>query len=259
MAESGVQQPVLQVIAHGTCSAQIRARLTDIAVNAFADDDSFAWRYPRREEYPAHNRALFAGYLNDDLLNPSAWVVAAYLDGQIVGYATWQRKGAPLESMDEPARDCWLQRTERALLGLQQRASAFLFPNPGAFMPAVNLMRRSFVDSAAQLDALPNFATYLHLNVLAVDPAYQRRGVGSSLVTWGVTKSHHNDIPCALESSRAGKKVYMKCGFKEIGICDGIHAKNGQPFEDGMHCEQEGCQFAVGTVMIRRPGESANE
>ncbi|KAF3905678.1 hypothetical protein ABW21_db0209328 [Orbilia brochopaga] len=245
------QGVTLKLITQATTSASLNSRLADIAATAFAGDDSFEWRYPGREKYPAHNRTMFSRYRAAELLDPSAWVVVAYVGDKVAGYASWSRKGEPLT--DEAERDSWLQRTERYLLGLEQRLASFFFPHPAAFPPAIALMRQCFADTAAQLDALPNFSTYLHLNILAVDPAFQRRGVGSRLVSWGVAKARRDGIPCALEASQAGKKVYLKSGFTELSTCDGFHPMSGQLFVDGMHCDKEGCQFGVGTVMIWEP------
>ncbi|KAJ6258308.1 hypothetical protein Dda_6348 [Drechslerella dactyloides] len=251
MTTADGREITLEVVTQRNSSAGLNARLADIASIAFADDESFEWRYPNRNQYPAHNRSITARHRAAELLDPSAWVVVAYVDGQAAGYATWQRKGDPLG--EEAERDFWLQKTERSLHGIELRLASYLFPHPTAFPPAIDLMRRCFADTAAELRALPGFSTYLHLNILAVDPAYQRQGVGSQLVSWGVSMARRNRIPCALEASRAGKKVYLKSGFKELGICDGFHPKAGQPFVKGMHCDKEGCQFAVGTVMIWEP------
>ncbi|KAK6338617.1 hypothetical protein TWF696_009428 [Orbilia brochopaga] len=246
----------LRLVTHATSSPSSIARLADIAVAAFANDDSFEWRYPGRAKYPASNRGINLRHRAAELLDPSVWVVAAYVGDQIAGFASWQRKGDPLEG--EAARDFWLQKMERRLLGFENWLDSYFFPHPAAFPPAIALMRQCFTDVAAQLSALPNFSTYLHLNILAVDPAFQRRGVGSRLVLWGVAKARCDGVPCALEASEAGKKVYLNSGFMELGLCDGFHPKSGKPFVEGMHCDQKGCQFAVGTVMIWEPAAASN-
>lgn len=60
-------------------------------------------------------------------------------------------------------------------------------------------------------------------------------------------------MPSALEASRAGKRVYSKCGFREIEIIDAFHPSKDRPWEEGMHCRDENCQYAMGTFMIFEP------
>ena len=56
-------------------------------------------------------------------------------------------------------------------------------------------------------------AELIHLDT---HPDYQRRGIGSMLVQWGVDKSNESGIPAYLESTEIGSPLYMKFGFKEV-------------------------------------------
>lgn len=58
--------------------------------------------------------------------------------------------------------------------------------------------------------ALPRF---WHLAALGVDPAAQRRGVGSRLVGWGLERAGREGLPATLEASARGRRLYAKCGF----------------------------------------------
>ena len=51
------------------------------------------------------------------------------------------------------------------------------------------------------------------LDILAVDPAYHRRGVGSSLVQWGVKKADDLGVEAVVESSVFGRGLYEKFGY----------------------------------------------
>lgn len=55
-----------------------------------------------------------------------------------------------------------------------------------------------------------------HLKMLAVDPKWQRNGIGQMLVRWGLEKAQQEDIPAGLESTDAGGAMYLKLGFVEI-------------------------------------------
>lgn len=51
------------------------------------------------------------------------------------------------------------------------------------------------------------------LDILAVDPACQRQGVGHALVEWGARKADEMGVEAVVESSVFGKGLYLKHGF----------------------------------------------
>lgn len=53
----------------------------------------------------------------------------------------------------------------------------------------------------------------LSLDILAVDPEYQRRGVGGALVGWGVREADELGVGAVVESSIPGRGLYEKNGF----------------------------------------------
>ncbi|KAH9830691.1 GNAT family acetyltransferase like protein [Teratosphaeria destructans] len=54
------------------------------------------------------------------------------------------------------------------------------------------------------------------LDILAIDPAYQRRGVGGALVRWGTDKADELGVETVVESSVFGKGLYEKHGFEFV-------------------------------------------
>ncbi|KAF2765597.1 acyl-CoA N-acyltransferase [Teratosphaeria nubilosa] len=54
------------------------------------------------------------------------------------------------------------------------------------------------------------------LDILAIDPAYQRRGVGGALVRWGTDKADKLGVEAVVESSIFGKGLYEKNGFRFV-------------------------------------------
>ncbi|CAK3896487.1 GNAT family acetyltransferase like [Lecanosticta acicola] len=51
------------------------------------------------------------------------------------------------------------------------------------------------------------------LDILAIDPAHQRKGVGDALVKWGVKKADELGLESVVESSPFGRGLYAKNGF----------------------------------------------
>jgi predicted N-acetyltransferase YhbS len=65
----------------------------------------------------------------------------------------------------------------------------------------------------AQIHAYP----FLALTIVAVNPVYQRRGIGSMLMRWAceeADKAHRDGI---LLASPAGIQLYAKFGFEKVG------------------------------------------
>ncbi|KAJ5118057.1 uncharacterized protein N7443_003261 [Penicillium atrosanguineum] len=55
---------------------------------------------------------------------------------------------------------------------------------------------------------------HYYLEILAVDPAYQGRGLASKLLKWGLARADEEGVEVYLSSSPEGRKVYEKYGFE---------------------------------------------
>lgn len=60
---------------------------------------------------------------------------------------------------------------------------------------------------------------YMVLQALATDPEYQRRGIGSRLVRWGLDQADDEKLPCWIHASDSDVacRLYMSAGFQEVG------------------------------------------
>lgn len=59
------------------------------------------------------------------------------------------------------------------------------------------------------------------LDICAVDPAYQRRGIAGKLVEFGLAEAKkRGDLECTTEGSAMGRAVYKRLGFKDEGTGD---------------------------------------
>ncbi|KAE9364463.1 hypothetical protein N431DRAFT_489024 [Stipitochalara longipes BDJ] len=73
---------------------------------------------------------------------------------------------------------------------------------------------------------------YLYMAILGVDPKFQRMGVGKKLLEWGLEKADREGIECWIEASPAGKPLYEKFGWREVGFTDVELKKWGWKGED---------------------------
>lgn len=46
---------------------------------------------------------------------------------------------------------------------------------------------------------------------------YRKQGAASQLINWGVDRARKDGVPAYLEASAAGKPVYEKFGFRQVG------------------------------------------
>lgn len=59
------------------------------------------------------------------------------------------------------------------------------------------------------------------LDMCAVDPVFQRRGIAAKLVQWGLEEAkRRGNLECTTEGSAMGRGVYRKLGFKDEGVGD---------------------------------------
>ncbi|KAJ6568785.1 hypothetical protein B0H19DRAFT_1133946 [Mycena capillaripes] len=68
------------------------------------------------------------------------------------------------------------------------------------------------------------------LDLLAVDPAFQRRGAASQLVQWGLDEAQRRGgLEAITEASKMGRLVYKQLGFREV---QGIEYKVDEEFKE---------------------------
>ena len=81
------------------------------------------------------------------------------------------------------------------------------------------------------------------LDLLLVDPAHQRKGLGRKLVFYGLDLAHKEGVCASVVGSAVGDKLYVSCGFEPVGnIGDG----EGNPLRG----------IPGGRVMFREPSRN---
>lgn len=61
-----------------------------------------------------------------------------------------------------------------------------------------------------------DFVNNTELDFLAVDPSHQRRGIGKSLLSWGIEKATQESKDCYTVASASGRPLYIAGGFEEV-------------------------------------------
>jgi GNAT superfamily N-acetyltransferase len=59
---------------------------------------------------------------------------------------------------------------------------------------------------------------FIWLADLAVDPRFQRKGIGKKLLAWGFEKADAEDLPIGQWASVEGNRLYRQVGFVEVGV-----------------------------------------
>ncbi|KAL2114018.1 hypothetical protein VUR80DRAFT_1314 [Thermomyces stellatus] len=128
----------------------------------------------------------------------------------IAGFAIWQQcsmiegRGVPVS--EDPRAD---------------RAVAELYPDDEAeqrfisqAMYSLHSPRRDRVKAIAQTDK----PALLALDICAVHPRFQRRGIAGKLVQWGLAEAERRGgLEAVMEASVMGRPVYKRLGFQEFG------------------------------------------
>ena len=68
-------------------------------------------------------------------------------------------------------------------------------------------------------DALSPYDNHMLLEFLAIHPTYQRRGVGTRLLSWGIERGDTEGIPIGVVGSLQGARLYERMGWKDVGYC----------------------------------------
>lgn len=74
--------------------------------------------------------------------------------------------------------------------------------------------RKEVVTEAASRDP----PAIMALDLCAVDPAFQRKGIAGELVQWGLNEAkRRGGLEAVTEASKKGRSVYARLGFKQEG------------------------------------------
>jgi GNAT superfamily N-acetyltransferase len=151
-------------------------------------------------------------------LNPQFVYVCALIDKKIVGFALWR---VPLSSRSQ--RETSLQKMYRKTIQFADCMEDWVFPATWrretrciAYRSRVKQCEDKYLGKGEADEAW-------RLWTLAVDPSYQRRGIGGLLVDWGLNQARAKGAKAYTDASPFGKGLYLKKGFKIVEnmiVCD---------------------------------------
>ncbi|KAL6856419.1 acyl-CoA N-acyltransferase [Trichoderma novae-zelandiae] len=191
--------------------------IAHVMAQAFWDDNLFGdLIHPHRKEYPDDVDLYWLRRARVSFWN-NRWrfIVAVDRDETgheiIVGIAQWARLGEGGEGLEGWHWDP--RHLLKPLSSLAMTIHAWLWPNRASDVMTEDIVERSY----------PYFSTLWTgkraeswlLDVLAVRPDAQRKGVGRRLVQWGLEKAKSDSVCASVISAFGKEEFYSKCGFDE--------------------------------------------
>ena len=159
-----------------------------ILTHAFFEDPVFVWTFPdedRRRDLNPFHEAFARPYVRHG---------ETYVTEGATGAALWLPPGAELVSAEEEAE---------FVHELGETAG----PDAGRLFALLELFDQNHPEG-----------TYRVLQLLAVEPEYQSRGIGSALLAPGLARSDQEQVPTYLEAtSERSIPFYERHGFQVIG------------------------------------------
>ncbi|MCJ1353714.1 MAG: hypothetical protein MMC33_003701 [Icmadophila ericetorum] len=134
--------------------------------------------------------------------------------GEVVGFSIWTRHGtSPVARNWQKVGDGWERYLESCLLLLSLSYYNSVSPIPNdAHRQNLNTLFSSF---GASPD--PSIVSdYWVVDALYISPTFQRRGLGTRLLKWGLEQADEEGIPVLVDSSPEGRWIYERAGFRKI-------------------------------------------
>ncbi|KAK8038803.1 Acyl-CoA N-acyltransferase [Apiospora rasikravindrae] len=166
----------------------------DVYFAAFKDENMLEYYYPGGKRYPHHLEWMNEHWGTDP--NEYQLKCVEPATGLIVGMATfdvyWDNTGTE-------AGKRWSRRDEEAswLEGFEKQRLELV-------TMALSKMREKLVGNRR----------HVYCRTMAVEPKYQRKGVGTLLLNWGIDVAERLGVPIYLEATIPGRNFYKRFGFQ---------------------------------------------
>ncbi|EPE28362.1 Acyl-CoA N-acyltransferases (Nat) [Glarea lozoyensis ATCC 20868] len=180
------------------CAEADMARAFEIISEAFGHDLPYI-----DATFPSHpttaGRAIGTSRLIDMMKNDPCTTFVKVVDtetGLMIAQAKWNIYKDTIPEEKDLDGDFWVNEDEKRYAQLLYRQ--WLIPR-----------RKAIRESGGNL---------FSLDLLTVDPKYQRRGAGRLLVKWGTSQADKLGLKCVVESTDPGFGLYKSEGFEHCGV-----------------------------------------
>jgi len=144
-------------------------------------------------------------------LSPDIAVVTAVLDREVVGVAVW----------NTPERlwrkETVAERAYRTFVSLSDQLDDWMRPPTWLKMDWKAKYFKLITDSKQRHLGSNYRRDTWYLDILAVHPKMQRKGIGTALLDWGLEQAGANGERVYLEATEVGLSLYLAKGFEEVG------------------------------------------
>ena len=145
-------------------------------------------------------------------MSPDTLVVTASVNGEVIGLAVWNPPRRLWRK--EGHFDYWIRRC----LELKDTIEDWLWP-PSWYKGNLKMEYQREVSKKKEQILRASERETWYLDVLAVHPKFQGRGIGGTLLDWGLQQAEKSGEKMYLESTEIGVPLYVSRGFRE---CDKI-------------------------------------
>lgn len=181
--------------------------------------------------------------LYDPLVHLSVAVATAgekHQDGRLVAFASWTvpctaRHRRRRVSWTALAWSYWYKIRGKLVSYVPLAIRALWYPILGRGYLERRLFRNAMMERLKhKMSQEDKDGGYYYLDLLCVDPAYERRGLAGRLLRPGFEMADQENRPVWLTSTPAGHGLYRKLGFETMDTTDLDGGRYGQWQESGM-------------------------
>lgn len=169
------------------------------------------WDTPEgREKHIAGLKSTLSKATKNQSGDSNVVFLKSELDGQMAGFAIWTQLSAVEGHGQAPVTEEQRLKDMQAKFPGNERESRYVFQ----LMSSLQRQRTALATQKASTDQPSLYV----LDICAVDPVFQGKGVAKHLVQWGVDEAkRRGDLELITEGSSMGRGVYQKFGFAQEG------------------------------------------
>ena len=172
--------------------------------------------YPYRYEHLESHRAVYLKEIQCLGRDPFNIIVVVVDErDEPLGYAAWERitDDSEIQHLYDKR-----SRSQKYLDTCRARVTAPMVFNPAcSIRGGVHSLRVSLYHMIHRVES-PEPDEHWFVNLVAVSPAHQRKGIGAMLMRWGMERATNDNVPVWLYATSEGTPLYRKLSMEEHGL-----------------------------------------